>query len=288
VAEDTKEVGVTTAAWLLHGLGFSLALGVTVVGSPAQQAAPPPVASPPSSVVRPTPGATQDTRDGFIARSYHNGRDTMPYRLFVPNGYDAQKKYPLIVWLHGAGGVGRDNLRQIVGDQIPGTHKWTQPATQAKYPAFVLAPQSADGWGAQPKGPDTLGAPLALVVGILDSLENEFGIDRHRIYVTGQSDGGYAVWDLITKRPERVAAAIAVCGGGNPARAARVATMPIWVFHGDADNVVPVTASRQMVDAINKAGGHPRYTEYKGAGHDVWTRAFAEPGLADWLFAQSN
>ena len=107
----------------------------------------------------------------------------------------------------------------------------------------------------------------------------------HRIDVAYRD---YAVWDLITKRPDRIAAAIAVCGGGDPARAARVATMPIWVFHGDADNVVPVTASRQMVDAINKAGGHPRYTEYKGAGHDVWTRAFAEPGLVDWLFAQSN
>ncbi len=267
---------MTHAAWLLHGVRLSLALGVAVAAGHAQRAAPP-VAGP-------------STLDGFAARTYRNGRETMPYRLFVPNGYDGQKKYPLIVWLHGAGGAGQDNLRQIVGDQIAGTRTWTQPATQAKYPAFVLAPQTAEGWSAQPKGssPDALSAPLLLVVGILDSLENEFSIDRHRIYVAGQSDGGYAVWDLITKRPERVAAAIAVCGGGDPARAARVATMPIWVFHGDADNVVPVIASRQMVAAINRAGGHPRYTEYKGAGHDVWKRAFAEPGLVDWLFAQHN
>ncbi|HEV3216964.1 MAG TPA: PHB depolymerase family esterase [Vicinamibacterales bacterium] len=256
---------------------FSLALAIAAVASTAAQQA-----------ARPVPGATQGTLDGFAARSYRSGRDTMPYRLFVPSGYDGQKKYPLIVWLHGAGGVGRDNLRQIAGDQIAGTRTWTQPATQAKYPAFVVAPQTADGWGAQTRGPDALGAPLTLVVGIVDSLENEFSIDRHRIYVAGQSDGGFAVWDLITKQPERVAAAIAVCGGGDPARAARVRTMPIWVFHGDADDVVPVTASRQMVAAINKAGGHPRYTEYKGAGHDVWKRAFAEPGLIDWLFAQTN
>src|SRR5580704_8758509 len=145
-----------------------------------------------------TPCAAQDNIDGFVARSYRNGLETMPYRLFIPSGYDGQKKYPLIVWLHGAGGAGQDNLRQIVGDQISGTRTWTQPATQAKYPAFVLAPQTAEGWSAQTKGstPDTLSAPLILVVGILDSLENEFSIDRHRIYVAGQSDGGYAVWDL--------------------------------------------------------------------------------------------
>lgn len=280
---------MTYAAWPLHGVCISLALAVAVVSGSAQQAAPP-VASPPSNGMRPILGATQDTLDGFVARFYRNGGETMPYRLFVPKGYEAQKKYPLIVWLHGAGGAGRDNVRQIIGDQIPGTRTWTQSATQAKYPAFVLAPQSAAGWGAQPKGssPDTLSASLVLVVGILDSLENEFSIDPHRVYVTGQSDGGYAVWELITKRPERVAAAIAVCGGGDPAGAARVARMPIWVFHGDADNVVPVTASRQMVAAINKAGGHPRYTEYRGAGHDVWTRAFLEPGLVEWVFAQHN
>jgi predicted peptidase len=230
------------------------------------------------------PCAAQDTIDGFTARSYNNGREKMPYRLFVPPGYNPREKYPLVVWLHGAGGAGRDNVRQISGDQIPGTRTWTSPDRQAAHPAFVLAPQSPGGWADLDH--NTLGAPLVLVVGILDSLTSTFSIDSGRLYVAGQSDGGYGVWDLITKRPERFAAAIALCGGGDPARAARAAAMPIWAFHGDADEVIPVTASRQMIAALTRAGGHPRYTEYHGMGHDIWTRAFAEPGLVDWLFAQ--
>jgi predicted peptidase len=280
------------APWLLHGVLLSLPLALAVVASTARRAAQPPVAGSESTPLRPI--LARENIDGFVARSHRNGHETMPYRLFVPNGYSAQTKYPLIVWLHGAGGIGRDNARQILGDQVSGTRTWTEPATQAKYPAFVLAPQSPGGWAAQrPMGasPDTLSAPLVLVVEILDSLENEFNIDRHRIYVAGQSNGGYGVWDLITTRPERVAAAIVVCAiPGDPTRAARIATMPIWVFQGSADNVLVdlVSASRQMVAAIKRAGGHPRYTEYAGAGHDIWTRAFAEPGLVDWLFAQHN
>jgi predicted peptidase len=231
-----------------------------------------------------TPCAAQGPVDGFVARSYRIGRETMPYRLFTPTGYDQQRKYPLVVWLHGAGGAGRDNLRQISGDQIPGTRTWTRPENQAKYPAFVLAPQSPGRWAEL--GDDTLSAPLLLVVEIVDLLKSQLSIDPQRIYVAGQSDGGFGVWDVIIKRSELFAAAIPVCGGGDPTRAARVARMPIWAFHGDADETIPVTASRQMVQAVTKAGGSPRYTEYKGMGHDVWTRAFAEPGLVDWLFAQ--
>ena len=228
----------------------------------------------------------QDTVDGFVARVYKNGRETMPYRLFIPIGYEPQKRYPLIVWLHGAGGMGHDNLRQISGDQTPGTRTWTTPEHQAKYPAFVLVPQSPGDWA--DLNHERLSAPLARVVSILEVLASEFSIDPQRLYVAGQSNGGYGVWDLITKRAELFAAAIPVCGGGDPARAARVTTVPVWAFHGTADRNIPVTASRQMVAALQKAGGHPRYTEYQGAGHDIWTRAFAEPGLLDWLFAQHN
>jgi len=229
--------------------------------------------------------------DGFGARWYGKGAEAMPYRLFTPNGYDVKKKYPLVIWLHGGGGAGRDNRRQILNDQLPGTRMWTNPATQARYPAFVLAPQSPQSWGGAQGWGSTqaeLSAPLSLVLGILNVLQNEFSIDPSRIYVAGQSDGGFAVWDLITQRPERFAAAIALCGGGDPAHALRAARIPIWVFHGDMDKSVPVTASRQMVAALRKAGGNPRYTEYKGESHEIWTRVFSEPGLTDWLFAQHN
>jgi predicted peptidase len=229
--------------------------------------------------------------DGFVARAYRSGAKTMPYRLFTPRGYDKQQQYPLIIWLHGAGGIGTDNLQQISGDQVAGTRAWVKASVQAKHPAFVVVPQSSGGWGAQPVeevSHDALSAPLVMVVSIVESLEREFNIDPHRIYVAGQSDGGYGTWDLITKQPGLFAAAIPICGGGDPEHAARLVKIPIWAFHGDADTAVRVSESRSMIAAITKAGGHPRYSEYKGAGHDIWPRVFAEPELIDWVFSQRN
>jgi predicted peptidase len=234
------------------------------------------------------PERPQDDVAGFSARVYTSAGGMMRYRLFVPDGLDPQKQYPIIVWLHGAGGMGVDNFRQLADDQVPGTQTWTEPANQTKHPAFVLAPQSSVGWLAQPQSrrPNTLGPPLRFVLAILDSLSRQYRIDQKRIYVAGQSDGGYGVWDLIANRPDRFAAAVILCGAGDPARAPRLVNLPLWVFHGSADPMVPVAEARRMVEAIRKAGGNPRYTEYKGVGHEIWSRVFAEPGLVEWLFAQ--
>ena len=223
--------------------------------------------------------------DGFLARTYTNARhEVMPYRLFVPIGYDKAKAYPLVIWLHGAGGEGEDNVAQIENDQTLGTHTWTRPEVQAKHPAFVLVPQTVGPWATE-AGP-SLSDPERLVTEVLASVESEYTVDAKRVYVTGQSNGGYGVWDLITKRPNLFAAAIPICGGGNVSLAYRAANMPIWAFHGDSDKTIPVTESRQMIAAIRKVGGTPRYTEFKGVGHDAWPHAFKEPGLVDWLFAQ--
>ncbi len=227
----------------------------------------------------------QDTIDGFQARMYKNqaGR-TMPYRLFVPDAYDKHKKYPLILWLHGAGGIGNDNLRQISEDQIPGTRLWTKPENQKHHPAFVLVPQSRNSW-VNPT--DELGERAVLE--ILNALEIEFNVDSRRIYVLGQSNGGWGAWDLATTHPNLFAAAILVCSSGSfPERAANLRRMPIWAFQGDADNASIVMATRSMIAAIKVAGGNPRYTEYPGAGHDIWERVFREPMLVSWLFAQKR
>jgi predicted peptidase len=211
----------------------------------------------------------------------------MPYRLFTPKGYRREARYPLVVWLHGAGGVGSDNLLQISGDQVAGTRTWTRPEVQAEHPSFVLVPQGVRGWGeVSSLQLDTLTEPLALVVRLLAALEQELGIDPARVYLAGQSIGGLATWDLIAKRPDLFAAAIPLCGRGDPARAPQMTDVAVWAFHGEDDASIPVTGSREMIAAIREAGGQPRYTEYAGVGHDVWTRAFAEPGLIDWVFAQ--
>ena len=207
----------------------------------------------------------------------------MPYRLFIPPGYDSQKTYPLVLWLHGSGGAGTDNIAQISDDQILGTRIWTEPQTQAKHPAFVLVPQNPGDWVERR---DALNSRMLLVLGMLDSVKAEFNIDVTRIYIAGQSDGGFGTWNLITQRPDLFAAAIPLCGGGEPRLASRVARMPIWVFHGRRDDVVPVRESRNMVAAIRKAGGHPKYTEYASTGHDVWILGLTEPELIPWLFTQ--
>jgi predicted peptidase len=225
--------------------------------------------------------------DGFEARLYSNetGR-TMPYRLFIPEGYDKRKAYPLVLWLHGAGGRGADNLKQISGDQIPGTRVWIKSKNQAQHPTFVLVPQSQTGWGVLPKD-NAMSPELLMVPEILNVVMKEFAIDSQRIYIAGQSNGGWGTWALITRNPRFFAAAIIVCGVQTfPDQADRVVDLPIWAFHGTEDP--SIRAARQMIAAIQKAGGNPRYTEYQGAGHEIWDRVFQEPMLIDWLFAQSK
>lgn len=229
----------------------------------------------------------QDSVDGFAARTLVGSSGTvMPYRLFIPDETKRSQPLPAIIFLHGAGGIGTDNLKQITGGNSTGTHVWTTSDIQARHPAFVIAPQM---------GPDNVWdrrraeglAPYAqLVIELLDNLSREFAIDRDRIYVTGQSLGGYGTWDLIIKRPDLFAAAVPLCGVGTPSRASAVRDMPIWVFHGAKDDVVPVTGSREMVAALKAVGSAIRYTEYADVGHGVWLRAYTEAELPNWLFAQ--
>jgi predicted peptidase len=230
------------------------------------------------------PCAGQNAVDGFVARVHRHGSQSMPYRLFIPPAYQQGTQYPLVLWLHGAGGSGGDNRAQIAGDQILGTHTWTKPENQAKHPAFVLAPQSSTNWVSS--GLDRLSPEMSMVLSILDAVRSEFNIDPARIYIAGQSDGGIGTWNVITQKPDLFAAAIPLCGGGDPSQVSKIANMPIWAFHGERDKVISVTESRKMINALKRTGGHPRYTEYSNVGHDVWPRAFAESDLVEWLFAQ--
>jgi predicted peptidase len=231
--------------------------------------------------------SAQSNLNGFVARYYREAQDTIPYRLFIPKNYDKSKTYPLVLWLHGANSSGSDNVRQITGDSTVAARFWTKPESQSKYPAFVFAPQcptSMHCWdSSNTKEP---GGPLLFVLKILDTLKKEFSIDSRRIYVAGQSMGGYGTWDLVTKRPDLFAAAVPLCGGGSTALAPNAAKVAIWAFHGAVDETVSVNESRNMITAIRKAGGSPKYTEYRDVDHDVWNSAFLEPDLLDWVFAQ--
>ena len=232
--------------------------------------------------------ATQPVTGNLTPKTYQDRQgQAMPYRLLVPAQYDPQKKYPLVLYLHGSGGIGRDNLKQIQGGNSFMVSFLTSHETQAKYPCFVLVPQSNDdGW----VGEDTTTPTdqLRLVVELIEQLQQTYSIDPGRRYVTGQSLGGFGTFAIISLRPDWFAAAVPLCGGGDEAKAGQIARVPLWAFHGEKDDSVKVERSRQMIAALEQAGGQPKYTEYRGEGHDVWKKVVKEPELLPWLFAQKR
>jgi len=212
----------------------------------------------------------------FESRTFVDQRgDTLHYQLLKPLDVDPQKKYPLVVCLPYGGGVEGCPPAQVL---------LTDPYRK-KYPAFLFVPycRPGSGWGGVPRYPtvDTL------VFDALHALEDEFKtIDENRRYVTGVSRGGYGSWHFICTRPDLFAAAIPVCGGEDPNLAANAVEVSVWAFHGEKDRNVLVQQSRDMVAAIKQAGGHPRYTEFPDAGHDIWDRVNNTSGLWNWLFEQ--
>jgi predicted peptidase len=234
--------------------------------------------------------AKPDRLKAFEARTYGEGDGRLPYRLLKPLNYDAKQQYPLVLFLHGAGERGSDNERQL----IHGGKNFVDEGFRKRHPAFIVAPQCAEEkkWGEVPwdakshKAPTDPGPTMKAVFGLLEALQEEFSIDANRIYGTGLSMGGYGTWDILQRHPELLAAAVPICGGGDPELADRFKSTPVWVFHGGADPVVPVSRSRDMVNALKAAGGRPIYTEYEGVDHNSWTRTYDNRLMWDWMFAQ--
>jgi hypothetical protein len=200
--------------------------------------------------------------------------DTLRYLLLKPLDYDLQKKYPLVVSLPYGGYEA--SAAQWLADDF----------NRKKYPCFVFVPYCPDGagWGGIPNYP-TLDV---LVFDAISTLEKEMSIDEKRRYVTGVSRGGYGSWHFICARPDMFAAAIPVCGEGNPMLAPGIVDVSVWAFHGENDRNVPVSGSRNMIEAMKEAGGDPKYTEFAGTGHNIWDQVKNTPGLLDWLFEQKR
>jgi len=225
------------------------------------------------------------------------GNDTLRYRMMKPANYNPKKKYPVVLFLHGAGERGSDNEAQL-------THGWNLFADSmntAKYPAFVIFPQCPQNisWAnvsvnrsAQPYQLEFLSnqpmtKPLMLVSQLMDSLAESGSVNKKKIYVGGLSMGGMGTFDILWRKPNFFAAAFPICGGGDSTKALVYGRkFPIWVFHGADDPVVDVKNSRRMVAELQKAKAKVKYTEYPGVKHDSWTNAFAEPELLPWLFKQ--
>jgi predicted peptidase len=223
---------------------------------------------------------------------YTAGKDSLPYRLLYPLHYNKHKRYPLVLFLHGAGSRGADNEVQLAG--VP--KALTDSVGREKYPCFIFAPQCPknDVWVKFPHFPESIQTtaqptPSAwAVLTVLDSLISHLPIDRKRVYITGYSMGGEGAFDLLTRGPNLFAAAIPICPVADTARAGLIYQIPVWTFHGDQDDVNDVKYSRLMVAALKKYNGTPIYTEYPGIKHNIWSKAYNEPGLFDWLFSQKR
>jgi predicted peptidase len=212
------------------------------------------------------------------------------YRFSAPANVEAGKTYPLVLFMHGAGERGGDNEAQLKHGVLP----IIKAAESLGDPCFLIAPQcpSALWWSPidretmRIKSADQPNPLLEAVIALIGETRKNHPIDPKRTYVTGISMGGYATWDLLGRIPDQINAAIPICGGGDPALAATFKQVPIWAFHGDADNVVPVKTTREMIEALENAGATPKSTYYPKVGHDSWTQTYSDPNVIRWLFSQ--
>ncbi|MBC8153519.1 MAG: prolyl oligopeptidase family serine peptidase [Bacteroidetes bacterium] len=242
-------------------------------------------------------------QDDYQKRTYTTRQGkVLPYRILYPKNYDKTQKYPIVVLLHGAGERGNDNEKQLTH----GSNLFLNEQNRANFPAIVIFPQcpAESYWASMKiernKTPITLqfpyakrpNWPLKATFELVRQLTRKEGIDKSRVYIMGLSMGGMGTFEALSRAPKSFAAAVPVCGAADTTLARKYAgRVPLWVFHGDADAVVPVTYSRQAVATLRRLAADGRglpvtYTEYPGVNHNSWDKAFAEPELLPWLFAQ--
>ncbi|MCA1615608.1 MAG: dienelactone hydrolase family protein [Acidobacteria bacterium] len=219
----------------------------------------------------------------LLTRNVSVGKNSYAYQVFVPGKLRGQKNAPVLVFLHGIGQRGAGGFLPAEGPAAALARQYLE-----EVPAVVLLPQCDRKYFWND------GEMERMTLAALDETVREFGADARRLYLAGVSMGGYGAWHFASQRPGKFAAVVAVCGG-SPVRAGErfaavaraVGRTPVWVFHGAADRVVPVSESRRMVEALRAVEGNRlRYSEYAGVGHNVWLNALAEPALLPWLFAQ--
>lgn len=234
----------------------------------------------PYRLLRPADGLTTNAVPGYTWNSSNH----------LVNKHGEETKLPLVIFLHGSGERGLDNEAQLRN----GVLSFVEPKNFGEHPCFILAPQcppdtrwsgsdisKAATYSESPTG------PMNLLIRLIEkTLADNPAIDPGRIYLTGLSMGGAGAFDLLMRRPEWFAAAVPLCGGGDPGYAGKIKDIPLWVFHGARDNVVPPERSRRIVKALEKLKAPVRYTEYATLGHGIWQETFYNPEVIEWLFAQ--
>jgi len=231
---------------------------------------------------------------GFLNRTIEVEGVSHRYQVYVPAEYTRARRWPVVLFLHGSGERGTDGLLPTSVGLGEGIRRHAE-----RWPAIVVFPQA-------PPEHRWHGRVAHLALAALDRTIREFSTDPDRVYLAGLSAGGNGVWNLAYRTPERFAALVAICGWVQPTAerreailppdsgipypviAGRIRSIPVWIWHGEADSVVPVEESRRMADALRAAGAEVVYTELPGVGHESWVQAFDLPELPAWLLARSR
>lgn len=223
----------------------------------------------------------------------------LKYRVLTPQDMNPKKKYPLVLFMHGAGERGDDNEAQLTH----GGQMFLNPVVLEKYPAYVIFPQCpSKAFWARPSFPNSpkrrgpkpqadsngMSPILKAVKELLDEYLALPSVDPARVYIMGLSMGGMATFDMVCRFPETFAAAVPICGAVGPGRLAAAKNVKFRIFHGDADPTVPVECSRMAYRELKAAGADVEYIEYPGCAHASWTPAFNEPDYLEWVFSQKN
>ncbi|MCL6267936.1 alpha/beta hydrolase-fold protein [Flagellimonas myxillae] len=234
----------------------------------------------------------------YQKKYFEKNGDSIPYRLLLPKDYDPTVKYPLILFLHGSGERGNNNEAQLVH----GSSLFLQEAVRSNYQAIVVFPQCAanSSWAKVDYAGNAdnfkfifhedadATKDMLLLEGLLKYLKKSYKLDKNRLYVGGLSMGGMGTFELVRRNPKMFAAAFPICGGANPQISKKLKKPHWWIFHGEADTVVPEKYSADMAQAMGQLGINTKYTVYPGVGHNSWDNAFAEPELLSWLFSKSK
>lgn len=227
--------------------------------------------------------------------------DTLDYRILFPENYEGNKDYPLVLFLHGAGERGSDNEKQLTH----GAELFLADENRKKHPAIVVFPQCPEdkywidisirsqlGGKGDPDFRESIKNPseeLALVNEMVDDLIAKEKVDQNKIYMMGLSMGGFGTFETLARWPEKYAAAVGICGGGNISLTKNYANeTAVWITHGAKDDVVPVVLSQRLYHALKEQGANVRYTEFPEANHNAWDPTFAIPELLPWLFSHSK
>jgi len=222
---------------------------------------------------------------------YKYESDSLLFRLILPKDYVSSGSFPLLLFFHGAGERGDDNVSQmnLISDFI-------ESDLFQKQSSFVILPQcpagekwvDADWTQLTSIFKDVPEKSMSLTIKLLNRVLDAYKVDTNRLYVMGLSMGGFGTWDIITRIPDKFAAAVPICGGGDEEQAYKLNNIPIWAFHGSKDKLVNVSRSRNIASRVKSFNGNIIYTEYKNVGHNAWSYAFKDSKLISWIYSKSK